>query len=212
VSWFYGWSGDTSCTGTEEFVPQVWGSWKKLNWVPAPSKVYAAGHKVILGFNEPDMGGQSNLTVDEALSLWPDFDQPGIRVGSPATATNDWFPPFMDGVAQKNLRVDFIAIHWYGWDAGSCNNVSSLEGKVQWAEQWNKPIWITEWSCRLQSATVTRKFFNDALAMFKKHPLVERYSWFLSRSDGDFAGAALIDGNGNPTDFGKDYIAAPAFH
>jgi hypothetical protein len=64
----------------------------------------------------------------------------------------------------------------------------------------------------LQSAAVTKKFFDDALVMLQKHPLVERYAWFLSRSDGDFSGAALLDANGNPTDLGKDYIAAPAYH
>ena len=36
------------------------------------------------------------------------------------------------------------------------------------------------------------------------------YAWFLSRSDGDFANAALIDANGDPTPLGLDFIAAPA--
>ena len=212
VSWFYAWSATSPCsTGTMEFVPQVWGSWTKLSWVPTPAKAVANGAKALLGFNEPDGSDQANLTVDEAIALWPDTDQPGVLIGSPAVAGMDtWLPNFMTQVAAKNLRVDFIAVHWYGWDSGSCNDTSALEGKIKWAEQWKKPIWITEWSCRLQSVDVDKKFLSDALVMLKKHPLVVRYAWFLSRSTGDFVNAALLDGDGKATGIGSEYVAAPA--
>jgi len=211
VSWYYAWSGTAPCQGTE-FVPQIWGSWKTLNWVPTPAKAVSKGAKFLLGFNEPDGQGQANLSVDDAIALWPDFDQPGVQIGSPAVAGVGWLPDFMTQVAAKNLRVDFIAVHWYGWDPGSCNDTSALESKIKWAEQWQRPIWITEWSCRLQPVEVDQKFFNDALVMFAKHPLVRRYAWFLSRSTGDFANAALLDGNGKPTTLGSEYVAAPATH
>jgi hypothetical protein len=212
LSWFYAWSATNPCpTATMEFVPQVWGSWKKLSWVPTPAKAVAKGAKALLGFNEPDGAGQANLTVDESIALWPDMDLPGVLIGSPAVAGMDtWLPNFMTQAASKNLRVDFIAVHWYGWDAGSCNDTSALEGKIKWAEQWQKPIWITEWSCRLQSVDVDKKFLSDALVMLKKHPLVVRYAWFLSRSTGDFVNAALLDGSGKATGIGSEYVAAPA--
>ena len=212
LSWFYAWSATNPCpTATIEFVPQVWGSWTKLTWVPTPAKAVAKGAKALLGFNEPDGAGQANLTVDEAIALWPEMNLPGVLIGSPAVAGQDsWLPNFMTEAASKNLRVDFIAVHWYGWDAGSCNDTSALEGKIKWAEQWQKPIWITEWSCRLQSVAVDQKFLSDALVMLKKHPLVVRYAWFLSRSTGDFANAALLDSSGKATGIGTEYIAAPA--
>ena len=212
VSWFYAWSGTSPCaTATAEFVPQIWGSYKKLTWVPTPAKAVAKGAKFLLGFNEPDGAGQANMTVADAVALWPDFQLAGVQVGSPAVAGEDnWLPDFMTQVTAKNLRVDFIAVHWYGWDAGSCNNTTALEGKIKWAEQWKRPIWITEWSCRLQAVDVDKKFLADALVMLKKHPLVERYAWFLSRSTGDFVNAALLDGSGKPTGIGSEYVAAPA--
>jgi hypothetical protein len=212
VSWFYAWSATNPCaSATPEFVPQIWGSYKKLNWVPTPAKAVAKGAKFLLGFNEPDGAGQANLTVAEAVALWPDFQLAGVQVGSPAVAGQDnWLPDFMTQVSAKGQRVDFIAVHWYGWDSGSCNDTTALEGKIKWAEQWQRPIWITEWSCRLQSADVDKKFLADALVMLKKHPLVERYAWFLSRSTGDFVNAALLDGGGKPTAIGDEYVAAPA--
>ncbi len=214
LAWFYAWSATSPCANASiEFVPQIWGSWKKLNWVPTPAKALAKSPKYLLGFNEPDGSGQANLTVSEAIALWPDFDQPGVLVGSPAVAGQDnWLPDFMTQVKTRKLRVDFIAIHWYGWDPGSCNDTSALEGKIKWAEQWNRPIWITEWSCRLQSVDVDKKFLAAALVMLKKHPSVERYAWFLSRSTGEFANAALLDGSGKATGIGSEYIAAAATH
>ena len=90
LSWFYAWSATNPCpTATMEFVPQVWGSWKKLSWVPTPAKAVAKGAKALLGFNEPDGAAQANLTVDEAVALWPDTDQPGVLIGSPAVAGMD---------------------------------------------------------------------------------------------------------------------------
>jgi hypothetical protein len=214
LSWFYNWGSTTKCTGIQ-YVPQIWGDWNKRSWVPTPAKAVAGGAKFLLGFNEPDGTAQANLTVDEALALWPAFDQPGVLIGSPASAGQTWLDGFMAGVASQKLRVDFIAVHWYGWNAGTCNDTSQLEAKIKWAEQWQRPIWITEWSCRLQPVDVVNKFYTDALAMFKKHPLVVRYAWFLTRSASDpsnmdFNNATLLDPSGNPSTLGNEYIAAPS--
>ncbi|HEY3665787.1 MAG TPA: glycosyl hydrolase [Polyangiaceae bacterium] len=214
LSWYYNWSGSTKCAGPE-FVPQIWGSWQKLQWVHTPAETVASGARELLGFNEPDGSEQSNIAVDEALRLWPDMQQPGVLLGSPATAAQTWEESFMTAVSAQQLRVDFIAMHWYGWDPGSCDNVSSLEAKIQWAERWQRPIWITEWSCRAQAATVVQKFYADALVMFKAHPLVQRYAWFLTRSASDpaqtdFSDATLLDQSGAPSALGNEYIRAPA--
>jgi hypothetical protein len=216
AAWFYDWGTSSSCKTNAQFVPMVWGGWTATANPNPPAKLASAGQKIVLGFNEPDHADQAHLTVAAALALWPAMDQPGFeRVGSPATASDGqaWFEQFMMGVEQQGLRVDFIALHWYGWDAGSCASVAGLEAYVKWAEQWHKPLWLTEWSCRMQSAEVTRKFYDDAIAMFAKHPLLERYAWFLTRTatDADFSMATLLDASGNPTALGTDYTNAPVF-
>jgi len=216
LAWYYNWSGSSDCVGGPEYVPQIWGSWDKLDWVPLPSKAVSKGASSLLGFNEPDGGDQANLSVDEALALWPEFQKTSVQLGSPASAQRVWLEGFMSGVAAQQLRVDFIAMHWYGWDPGSCNDVKSLEDKITWAEQWHRPIWITEWSCRAQPAAVSEKFYADAIVMFRSHPQVQRYAWFLTRSASDashtdFANATLLDANGSPSALGNRYIAAPAY-
>jgi hypothetical protein len=131
------------------------------------------------------------MTVATAISLWPSFNNPALRVGSPATSANangqTWFKDFMAQVnadTTGTLRVDFIALHWYGWNAGSCEpNASSLESYIKSMEAipGNRPIWLTEWGCMNQSnpdeATVVA-FFKGAVAMFAKHPRIERYAWY----------------------------------
>lgn len=211
VSWFYNWRTQNPCSDRQvEFVPQVWGSWEKLDWVPEPGTVAAEGYPIVLGFNEPDRPDQANLTVDEALALWPAFELDGVRVGSPATVERTWLEEFMAGVDARGLRVDFITLHWYGWEAGHCDDVTRLESRIVWAEQWGLPIWITEWSCREHPPDVVERFFHQAVALFERHPLVERHAWFLSRSDGGFENARLVDSDGALTDLGQAHAALPA--
>ena len=41
---------------------------------------------MLLGFNEPDLAEQANMTVEKALELWPRLEATGMRLGSPAVA------------------------------------------------------------------------------------------------------------------------------
>ena len=58
-----------------------------------------------------------------------------------------------------------------------------------------RPIWITEWGCLNESApdedTVV-KFYQGALAVFARHPRVERYAWYPWASN-----CHLVDDNGD---------------
>ncbi|MEV0408193.1 glycosyl hydrolase [Actinoallomurus sp. NPDC050550] len=45
-----------------------------------------AGGTTLLGFNEPDMAGQANMSVEQALALWPRLQATGMRLGAPAVA------------------------------------------------------------------------------------------------------------------------------
>jgi hypothetical protein len=90
----------------------------------------------------------------------------------------------MNQVSTNGLRVDFIALHWYGWNAGSCDaKAANLESYIKWAENipGNRPLWLTEWGCMNASnpdvATV-QAFYTGAVAMFAKHPRLERYAWY----------------------------------
>jgi hypothetical protein len=216
VSWWYNWYVSPGACTTGEFVPMVSGKDKHgagdVAW--GRDQAVNAGYKTLLGFNEPNKADQANMSVATAVSLWPTLTaNASVRIGSPVVSTDGqaWFTDFMNQAAAKNLRVDFIALHWYGWNAGSCDaNAAQLESYIKWAEGFpgNRPIWITELGCMNQSnpnmATVT-SFYKAALAVFARHPRVERYAWYPWNTNNELVGT-----NGALSSLGTAVAAAPA--
>jgi hypothetical protein len=221
VSWWYDWGLDpTGCTSTP-FVPQIWGQGTSAAIASSIANGVAAGYKYVLGFNEPDNATQSNIPVATAISLWPAFNNPAVLIGSPATQGNAtglaWIQAFMAQVnadTTGTLRVDFIATHWYGWDAGACDPAAN--GLQSWiagieAIPGNRPIWLTEWGCMNASnpnAATVQAFYAGALAMFAKHPRLVRYAWYQWNTYNE-----VIDADsGALTALGTAYANAPAYH
>ena len=223
VSWYYNWTqkeSDPCSDGTGgAFVPMIWGhagaEQTASSIQSSLSGFVSKGYRFVLGFNEPDNATQANIPVATAVSLLPAFDNPGIAVGTPATSANaagqTWFKDYMSQVAaNSSLRNDFIAIHWYGWNAGSCDaKAAQLESYIKYAEGFsgNRPIWLTEWGCLNQSApdsATVVAFFKGALAVFAKHARLARYAWYPWSTN-----LALNNADGSLTDLGKAYAAAP---
>jgi hypothetical protein len=223
TTWYYNWtqSADTCTTGGGEFVPMIWGhtgNEQSASGITSSITSFVnKGYGTVLGFNEPDNTGQANMSVATAISLWPSFNNPAIKIGTPATSANSngqtWFQSFMSMLnADASLRADFVAIHWYGWNAGSCDaNASQLESYIKSAEGWagSRPIWLTEWGCLHDSAPDTPtvvNFYKGAIAMFAKHPRLVRYAWYPWSTNLD-----LVDSGGALTALGVAYAAAPPY-
>jgi hypothetical protein len=226
VSWYYNW-GQTEtepCSNGDggAFVPMIWGHTGDEQSAASITRSVASfatkGYGYVLGFNEPDNSSQSNISVATAVSLWPAFDNPALEIVSPGTAANAnpgqaWFSEFMAQLNGKpELRADVMAIHWYGWNAGSCDaSAAGLENYIKWAEDFpgNRPIWITEWGCLNQSAPdedTVLAFFEGALAVFARHPRIERYAWYPWASN-----CHLANDDDSLTALGRAYAKAPAF-
>jgi hypothetical protein len=226
VSWYYNWMQreNEPCSDGRggEFVPMIWGhtgvEQSQDGIKSAVSGFVDKGYRYVLGFNEPDNSTQANISVAAAIGLLPSFGNPAILVGTAATQANTtgqaWFKDYMGQVnanAGANLRADFIAIHWYGWNAGSCDaKASQLESYIKYAEGFpgNRPIWITEWGCLNQSAPTADgvvEFYKGALAVFAKHPRLERYAWYPWSTN-----CGLTNSDGTLTALGTAYAAAPA--
>jgi hypothetical protein len=214
ATWCYNWGASPKASDCADplFVPMVWG---KSNVESTIQAIGDAGYKTVLAFNEPNKTDQANMTVDEAIALWPTLTaNPNIRVSSPAVSDDGraWLVNFMTQVKAKGLRVDFIAMHWYGWNAGSCT-AGQLEGAINWASQWNLPVWITEFGCMGSSNPDDQtliNFFNSAVPMIKKHTLVERYAWYPWN---DHNHLYLPNSSNVPvmTELGKAFLAAPQY-
>jgi RNA polymerase sigma factor (sigma-70 family) len=220
AGWYYNWSPDNDsmpAPGDVEFVPMIWG---KDNVTPATLAKAGREGDVLLGFNEPDMGGQADMSVADALAAWPKLQATGLRLGSPAVAyggdtAGGWLDRFMKGAKARNLRVDFITVHWYGSDFSDAA-VGQFLGYVDAVHaRYDLPIWVTEYglmnftgSPKYPTAAQEVAFINGSTKGLEKRAFVERYAWFGLPAVGDSVDFGLYKDSSTPTEAGKAYRAA----
>ncbi|WP_461015163.1 glycosyl hydrolase [Streptomyces daliensis] len=194
ATWYHNWAASSEgLTPPEgvEFVPTIWGRGSvndaELN------KAKQSG-KNLLAFNEPDLPQQANMTPEEALDLWPQLEKTGMRLGAPAVAYDaakdgSWLDRFMKGAKERNLRVDFIPVHWYGSDfgPGASEQLASYLKGIH--ERYNKPVWLTEYALidfpekkeeqtRYPSEQEQTAFIKASTETLDKLDFLERYAWF----------------------------------
>ena len=218
ASWYYTWSTTHDGVSGPGFVPMVWGA---DSATPAALAQAKQAGPYLLGFNEPDMGGQANMTVDQALALWPKLEAAGKVLGSPAVAyggdtAGGWLDRFMSGARQKGYRVDFVALHWYGGDFTTPDAVAQLKSYVQAVHhRYHKPVWLTEFALtdfsngtRYPSDQQQAAFVTAAARMLDGLPYLQRYAWFgLPAKDGA-ASTGLFHSGAVPTAAGRAFEAA----
>ena len=220
ASWFYSWGPDpkgVSAPGVE-FVPMIWGASSADAATIARAK---ASGRTLLGFNEPDLAGQAEMTVEQALELWPRLEATGMRLGAPAVAygadtPGGWLDRFMAGAQARGHRVDFIPVHWYGGDFRSGPATDQLKSYLQRTHaRYGKPIWLTEYALMRFGPTVypgaaeQAAFVRSSTAMLAGLSFVERYAWFsLATPDEGGDGTGLYRPDGTPTAAGAAYRTA----
>lgn len=179
VSWNYEWEPTGNSTANIEFVPMIKGRAqnKDFRWEQVRKR---GGQTHMLGFNEPMAAKQGDLTVDEAIELWPKEQMIGLRLGSPARTDgangDNWLKEFMQKADAKGYRVDFICVH--------CYNRSTAAGLRNFLrddyEKYGRPIWLTEFNSQLTSLSEQEKFIADVTEMMEELPFLERYAYFNS--------------------------------
>ncbi|MFG1810411.1 sigma-70 family RNA polymerase sigma factor [Streptomyces sp. NPDC049040] len=218
ATWYYTWSTTHSGVSGPGFVPMIWGS------ASADANGLAQAKQAgpyLLGFNEPDMSAQSNMTVDQALSLWPKLESAGKVLGSPAVAyggdtAGGWLDRFMSGAKSKGYRVDFIALHWYGGDFTTPNAVAQLKSYLQAVHnRYHKPIWLTEFALidfsngtRFPTDQQQAAFVTAAAKMLDGLPYLQRYAWFGLGADDSKPSSGLFRSGAVETPAGRAFEAA----
>ncbi|GAB3673794.1 hypothetical protein GCM10027589_43690 [Actinocorallia lasiicapitis] len=213
--WYYTWSPNDwyGAPPGVEFVPMIWSA-KDIG------QVGQVQGRTLLGFNEPDMAGQANMSVEQALDLWPQLEKTGKRLGSPAPVWGGdipgrWLDQFMRGAEQRGYRVDFIALHFYTKNFDTATAVSELKGYLERTyARYRKPIWLTEFALINHEGGMfypplwqQAAFVKSATSMLAKLPYLERYAWYaLPNTRNNPTG--LMDGDGNPTEPGRAFIDA----
>ncbi len=209
TTWFYTWGAGENARTDREFVPErhhetgvanngeqkwAWPGWDEIN-----GRDETVTH--LLGQNEPDntgvTAGEVNMSVEEIVALQENFLTSGLRIGTPATTNpNNWIPDFVRQCKAKNLRVDYVAVHWYKGGQNPNNFINDL----RWLhEQTGLPIWITEWNNGANWTSETgfpladgtwlnwtdnlatgqanhARWMKDVLRLLDEAPFVERYA------------------------------------
>jgi hypothetical protein len=229
VAWVYSWKPRDLYINPPigvQYVPMIWNAADVTKTKLEEAK--STGSPVLLGFNEPDRPEQANMTVGQALILWPQLEATGLELCSPATSDNpstsgSWQERFFAGAKARNMRIDKLCVHWYGTNFDPKQATAQLKIFLMAAyEKYRLPIWMTEFAltrwldysngyymAEYPSAAIQAEFVHQASAMMEALPFLERYAWFsLSlyfRSRNDTSHLYL--GDGTATCVGEAYRA-----
>jgi hypothetical protein len=177
----------------------------------------------IMGFNEPDLPGQANMTPDEAAVLWREIEGrwPGRRLLGPAPSHlhPEWIVQFRDAYMRRYgqaPRLDGLAFHCYYRYASQC--IALGERFVRWADEWgSEEVWCTEFAFLPVNGPDAERQARRFVAWLEGEPGVTRYApyvvhqavcdqfWPDCRPGAD---PSLLDAAGGVTEIGRWYAKA----
>lgn len=183
----------------------------------------------ILGFNEPDLKGQAEMTTSEARKLWRKLEEEAgvenLRIGSPATISPNawWMNRFMEdatALEEPDLKIDFVACHIY-----QNPDVNTFLRKIdELHARWGKPVWVTEtavhdfrvasgiggYKSERYSREQVNEYMGDLWYELQKRPWLERFAW-KTRNVNDNQGwfSSLFNEDGSLTSTGIKYRDLP---
>lgn len=238
LGWYYSW-GTQSFKETEfsntkfydlEFVPMIWGDGKETI-EKIMNRANEQGYKYLLGYNEPDLKQESNISPSTAVLRWNQFMKykGELRLGSPSISTSrapsespEWWDPYWNGLSvQAKADTTFIAFHrYYEYYSGPETAQDFLRLIDETYYKFGKPIWVTEFALwkfnkdKPEDARKAQEFMRIVINGLEERDYVERYSWFSPSYDsGDATASALFDyDTGKISEIGKIYadIGNPA--
>ena len=187
ASWNYIWSRNPNAALPPQvaFAPMQWNG-AAIEALPQYAPGWHTDGKpvTLLGFNEPDLTDQANMTVNTAISLWPQLEACDMPLASPAVswALNSWLTNFYSQANTLGYRVDYTAVHWYAFPS-SDQLVNHLQNVYN---AWKRPIWITELSCSgsgVWSEEDTYRFLAEFLWRAEGLDWLRRYAVYSFKND-----------------------------
>ncbi|KAJ7154903.1 glycosyl hydrolase catalytic core-domain-containing protein [Mycena crocata] len=185
VTWYHHWEDGPvpQMPGKNEYVPMFWGAKKWSKWNARKAEMAKKTPQYLLGFNEPDISSQGDMSPAYAADVWMKEIHPwaanGVKLGSPAVAWDlDWTMKFLAELKKRGGHVDFVSVHWYG----SYKDIEGFKKFVSSAHsRFGYNIWVTELGVTTGSRPTqqqTKSFMMAAYAWMDSVGFVDRASWF----------------------------------
>ncbi|MBU7578244.1 MAG: T9SS type A sorting domain-containing protein [Flavihumibacter sp.] len=234
AGWYYNWGLGELSNGNYEYVPMAWGAGGT-----APTNIQLLIDKPstthLLGFNESDncedQSGKFNNLCDPATAVayYERLMQTGYRLGTPAPRENGpstWLREFARIAKERDVRFDFLALHWYDWGSSPANSPNANPQEVfnrfkaylkRVYDEYKLPIWITEFNANPnRENSVNAAFLQLALPFLDTLSYVERYAFFEPNpayGSNTVAPSNYFDASGAITNIGeiyRDHVSAPS--
>lgn len=205
VSWLFNWElwRPPGTPSSIEWVPCIRTAAQAKDVIPFLTDITTnQGVQItsLLGFNEPEIPSQANLSVDEAVRLWREIVLPAkekfkLRLGSPGMSSDvgkskPWLNQFFQQL-QGVDGVDFLVVHWYGPHFQDMKAfLEDMHGT------YKLPLWVNEFSCsKMGNGEVGREeveaFMREAVPWLDACEWVEKYAYFgngQGRTVGEWVG------------------------
>ncbi len=195
VSWSYNWA-NTYASSQEakyqqygiQYVPMCWNNNYSASNIAAYYSAHSGQQNYLLGYNEPNLVDQANMTPTQAAEKWADvvalaknsnarLISPAMNWGTLPGYSNgvQWLQEFFTKVNPNDIYG--IAVHIY------MNSAKAALGDLQRYKVFGKPLWLTEfcaWDGTSSSAAQVQ-FMTQCLNALEQDPDLERYAWFIPR-------------------------------
>ncbi|WP_332912903.1 glycosyl hydrolase [Algoriphagus boritolerans] len=227
AGWYYNWNLGEVSRPNYDYVPMAWGAGGA-----SPANIQNMINKKkpshVLGFNESDNcngeSGQFNNLCEPAVAVayYENLMGLGVRLGSPAPRENGptgWLREFNEIAKARDVRFDFVAVHWYDWGSGPVNSPNAnpqdifnrFKAYLNNVHQiYNLPIWVTEFNANPNRGNaIQEEFLKLALPYLESLDYVERYAYFQpdpKNSQNDVEPAFYYDDNNKLTNIGELYL------
>lgn len=205
VAWAYNWAMSLSGNLPEgiDFVPMLWGAKDFGGWVTAIETALSSGSEYILGFNEPDISSQADMSASDAASYYKNYITPyagKAKLISPAVSSSttdgqglSWMKSFMDQCTSCELTG--LAVHWYGTTIDEFKTF--VQQAIDTASSYSlSEVWITEFALSSDAGGITdetaaNSFLTEAMTYLDSQSAVTRYSYFMAADNYLLSGGSL---------------------
>ena len=141
LSWYYNWQAtpyNNSIDDGVDFVPMIWGRNQDdpdgtkdenlFKYIAEQCALVPKDANYILGYNEPELSAQANISVVQAQKGWEEIQKLGKRTVSPAISNPN-------GMILWQLFISYLKIGFFGFGGGYAM-LSLIQNEVVVQHQW----------------------------------------------------------------------------